>query len=308
MQLISKLRQYGFSNALRRGMLKFLGLKNIQEEVDTLNYFLNQNIDVQSLPPTKNPDLRILQKCDAAFLHVFHHFCEKNGLTYWLDYGTLLGAYRHQGFIPWDDDLDISMPREDYERLKTFTNTFFSSFNFLLEERYDHMALSYMHEKTGLWIDIYPRDTYYSNEDTEAAQNYVLNTLKHFMQKTGNKPYCCTPAQIQKGKIRYFGTNSNGKCAIIHQTLENVGTSCIAIPAEKVYPLQLHTFEDYKMFVPHDTATYLSFYYGKNFMSFPRFGILRHAEGRGPLSTWAKKNNIDMQQVLTYLENLIQKS
>ncbi len=52
-----------------------------------------------------------------GILEAFASYCERSGLRYFLDYGTLLGAVRHRGFIPWDDDVDVSMLREDYERL-----------------------------------------------------------------------------------------------------------------------------------------------------------------------------------------------
>ena len=55
---------------------------------------------------------RLLKMYDA-----FDRYCRAHDILYWVDYGTLLGAVRHQGFIPWDDDLDITMPRPEYEKL-----------------------------------------------------------------------------------------------------------------------------------------------------------------------------------------------
>jgi lipopolysaccharide cholinephosphotransferase len=60
--------------------------------------------------------LRQLQLILLRILKAFHFICESNGLRYWLDAGTLLGAVRHGGFIPWDDDVDVVMPREDYRK------------------------------------------------------------------------------------------------------------------------------------------------------------------------------------------------
>ncbi len=58
-----------------------------------------------------------IRQIELDILKYFHKFCEENNLTYYLAYGTLLGAVRHKGFIPWDDDIDVHMPRKDLEKL-----------------------------------------------------------------------------------------------------------------------------------------------------------------------------------------------
>ena len=64
-----------------------------------------------------NYDIRILQRKIIGNLEAIDHVCREHGLRYYLWAGTMLGAVRHQGFIPWDDDMDICMPRPDYEQL-----------------------------------------------------------------------------------------------------------------------------------------------------------------------------------------------
>ena len=60
--------------------------------------------------------LTMVQNGEFAILRYIRDVCDRNGLRYYLAYGTLIGAVRHQGFIPWDDDMDIHMPRQDYLR------------------------------------------------------------------------------------------------------------------------------------------------------------------------------------------------
>lgn len=55
--------------------------------------------------------------CQLEILEKFKQVCDKHGLTFWLESGTLIGAVRHKGYIPWDDDIDVCMMREDYDKL-----------------------------------------------------------------------------------------------------------------------------------------------------------------------------------------------
>ena len=115
-----------------------------------------------------------VKKMNIDILSVVADFCEKNGLRYWLYYGTLIGAIRHNGYIPWDDDIDIIMPRPDYEKfLKSFNQTSGSKYQ-VIEDRITpgyHNTFAKVHNpKTiiesefsnkmafGVFIDIFPFD------------------------------------------------------------------------------------------------------------------------------------------------------
>lgn len=124
-----------------------------------------------------------IQQTSLDILKNVHDFCVSYGITYTLAYGTMIGAIRHKGFIPWDDDIDIMMPRPDYEK---FCSTY-SDIRYALVNRKNrkdcmiaysrvcdtketcfHSFLPWIRSSKGLgvWIDIFPLDAVSDDPDT----------------------------------------------------------------------------------------------------------------------------------------------
>ncbi len=98
--------------------------------------------------------LRKLQLVEKDCLDFFVKICEENNLGYILDFGTLLGAVRHKGFIPWDDDVDLGMPREDYEKFLKIFDKYTNNGRFSLETY-----------KRGAFYKLKDNNHYILNED-----------------------------------------------------------------------------------------------------------------------------------------------
>ena len=90
-------------------------LAKIDSESWRAEAMLEAQLDITKLPPAVGY-IRDIQLANLMALREFDRICRKHHLKYWLDFGTLLGAYRHHGFIPWDDDMDVGMPISDYKK------------------------------------------------------------------------------------------------------------------------------------------------------------------------------------------------
>lgn len=156
-----------------------------------------------------NYDLRQLQRVILLIAKELKRICEKNQIRYTLIGGSLIGAVRHKGFIPWDDDFDVVMPREDYERfLKCCKTDLSSEFALLNWDTNDAFcmacskillkgteALEEVHQNPNypkeLYIDIFPFDTIPDEPELRKKQERYTYFYKKMLlcKQNGNGYY-----------------------------------------------------------------------------------------------------------------------
>lgn len=126
----------------------------------------------------KQEDIKILQNIQLELLEEVHRICEKHNITYYMIAGTLLGAVRHKGVIPWDVDIDVAMMRNDYEKFKDVCvkeeSKIFNYYDYTSIKNFNHphamvckknSSISFKYDKynpkykrLGIHLDIFPID------------------------------------------------------------------------------------------------------------------------------------------------------
>lgn len=240
-----------------------------------------------------------IKKLQLEILLQFHHFCEKHCLRYFLYAGTLLGAVRHQGFIPWDDDIDIVMPRPDYEkffqicqkdplgpylRVQHYSNTehYNAPFIKVVDTRTDghemHLDKDIM---SGVWIDVFPLDGL--PKDQTEQENYIKMLQKKIRRlELSSRPllFCANPLRFFKRLVIYIGYHHFGYQKLAreldeitsnsyqYEDSEKVGVICFCEGQNNVVPRSIFEetkklpFEGYMLHAPSDPDLYLTSLFG----------------------------------------------
>lgn len=237
--------------------------------------------------------LRKLQIRILSILISVDKICRQHGIPYWLDFGTLLGAVRHQGFIPWDDDVDISVLESDYDRLReilikelpshmafqdstTDYNVFYPYGRVRDKKSYCYYPKFVKQKEQGCWIDIFK----YSRITSARAKNVVdffyrrayreihnygdvsyKSRIIRFIKKTS--AYILYPFTLLGVKlIRYCADKKNSNLYGRYATTQHT------YDINQIFPLCEIEFEGYRFLAPHNYDAHLKRIYG-DYMQIP---------------------------------------
>jgi lipopolysaccharide cholinephosphotransferase len=279
---------------------------------------MNNLIDFsKKFPDNRSEGDTVLRQAQLVLLRmmkIIDYLCRKHGIRYWLCSGTLLGAVRHKGFIPWDDDLDICMLREDYERfLRVAADEFPDDMMLQTRDtdphyRYLPLPCKVRDKKSfilspgfedeacekGLFLDIFPADRFHRHPFAFRCER-CLKAYNMFICNCLDSIYFTHLSPIRKilayfhPVFRLLVTGYHKLARKMINRNRRLGTRCHLGPGfdvrwkayfkyEDVYPLTEITFEDASFLAPHSPDAYLNVLYGPDYMTPPpEHKRLRHA-------------------------------
>lgn len=281
--------------------------------------------------------LRQLQLIELEILKEVDRICKENNITYYLGEGSLLGAIRHNGFIPWDDDLDILMPRADYEKFLSIGAEALDSKYYLMNQNveatyylpfskvismekynFENQQVKYSEEYKGPFIDIFPLDYFDSKEPKAVEKKYLrirklrdlllLKSKVHITKTKKRKLYNIESKFFTYKKLHEKLHKELTKCDESAEYMCNFASSYH--PSRQIVPKEVYGEPKYVLFegemfpVPSDADTLLTTIYG-NYMKMPPIAKRKSKHGfYDPISEATKSVTKVAEEEKTRLETL----
>lgn len=230
--------------------------------------------------------LRKIQLAGLILMIEFDRICRENSIKYWLHFGTLLGSVRHHGFVPWDDDTDVGMMREDVIKLKDVIKT---SSDFILDDFFtvsnsspgymDHnYQIHFKNSNTPYCLDIYVYDY------ADILNDDIIDSIceaKNIMQKD-SLSLMTKSKNVQRKLYKEYGDEFKELFNIYHKKQEEIigevnskeymiwsidnhkytPASRTNLPCTAVFPLSEVTFENHIFYAPKNPEAYANILYG----------------------------------------------
>lgn len=244
-----------------------------------------------------NINTRQLQIALLDIMKVFHNVCKSQNIGYYMLGGTLLGAIRHRGFIPWDDDIDVGLPRTDYERLLNISSSCWPK-NITIKTPYNSTDLIFPYSKImdinttlvedrldgiigGIYIDVFPLDgmgniremlkfkygyyywkqgLLYNNQDYGEKRTIFRRIVQKYARLQNTMKLYNNVERFMK-RESFYGSTFVGNYAGRWGARELVKREIFGEPT-------LYDFEGYKFFGVQDADSYLKSIYG-DYMQMP---------------------------------------
>ena len=258
----------------------------------------------------KKMEIKELQKLQLEIMKEIHEKCVQHNIKYYIIAGSLLGAVRHGGFIPWDDDIDIAMMREDYDKFMSLfpqimdTNQLFlqhygSDVDFrpalmrvCIKGTYlDFSCEAHWRYCKNTYIDIFPLDNVPDTDEEQVSQEIELKRLDKIIRaklyrmheenstltKLVKKMRACLLAiyplkKLQKDILSVMTKYNHSQTEKVCSMASHYSYKKQSMPRIIYGTPTLVKFEDTELYAPEKVTEYLVHLYGENFMQIPPEG------------------------------------
>ena len=285
-----------FSKEISQGdktIIKIFGIKiclksSFAKEMIKKNPYYSckkNNVDITQVPKATG-QLRDVQLATFTLLKEFDKICKKENITYWIDYGTYLGAVRHKGFIPWDDDIDIGIVSDEFEKLNKIigydnTNSNICIIKSIGEDNKGYMYKFIHKNYPNIFIDIFVnidrKEELSESKATTLTKEIKTLRKKHFKQFSKiTQDEIASQADIFQNKImeKCKGNSEENGNLMLSSTMTLWYDNWFR-PKSLIFPLKEIEFEGQNFPCPNNSDEYLRLLYG-DYMSYPKKLALNH--------------------------------